>query len=51
MGAVGAGGIGTDLMGSLRIMDYPQVSALLIVILVCVTLVDAMGGVLRRRFD
>lgn len=48
MGAVGAGGIGTDLMGSLRIMDYPQVAAILIVILACVTLVDAIGGALRR---
>lgn len=49
MGAVGAGGIGTQLMGSLRIMDYPQVLAILICILVCVTLVDAMGGRLRRQ--
>ena len=49
MGAVGAGGIGTQLMGSLRIMDYPQVLAILICILVCVTLVDAMGGRWRRQ--
>jgi len=49
MGAVGAGGIGTQLMGSLRIMDYPQVLAILICILACVTLVDAFGGVLRKR--
>lgn len=49
MGAVGAGGIGTELIGSLRLMDYPQVSAILLCILVCVTAVDALGGVLRRR--
>lgn len=49
MGAVGAGGIGTELMSSLRIMDYPQVFAILLCILACVTLVDAAGGLLRRR--
>jgi phosphonate transport system permease protein len=49
MGAVGAGGIGTELMGSLRILDYPQVAAILVCILACVTLVDALGGALRRR--
>lgn len=49
MGAVGAGGIGTELMGSLRLMDYPQVSAILLCILACVTLVDAIGSALRRK--
>lgn len=50
MGMVGAGGIGTELMGSLRLMDYNQVSALLLVILACVTIVDWLSGRLRRRF-
>ncbi len=49
MGAVGAGGIGTELVGALRIMDYPQVLAILICILACVTVVDALGSALRRR--
>jgi phosphonate transport system permease protein len=49
LGAVGAGGIGTELMGSLRLMDYPQVLAILICILACVTVVDSLGGALRRR--
>ena len=49
LGAVGAGGIGTELMGSLRLMDYPQVFAILICIFACVTVVDALGGMLRRR--
>lgn len=49
MGAVGAGGIGLELMGSLRLMDYQQVSAILLCILVCVTAVDAVGGWLRRK--
>jgi len=49
MGAVGAGGIGTELMSSLRILDYPQVLAILICILACVTVVDLFGGRLRRN--
>lgn len=48
MGAVGAGGIGTELMGSLRLMDYPQVGAILLCILLCVTLVDGIGQRIRR---
>jgi phosphonate transport system permease protein len=50
MGMVGAGGIGFELMGSLRIMQYQDVSALLLVILAMVTLVDAFSGYLRKRF-
>ncbi len=50
MGMVGAGGIGTELVGSLRLLDYPQVAAILLVILVTVTVVDALSNVLRQRF-
>ncbi len=50
MGMVGAGGIGFELIGSLRIMQYQEVSALLIVILVMVSLVDALGSWLRIKF-
>lgn len=50
MGMVGAGGIGFELMGSLRIMQYQEVSAILIVILFMVTLVDGLSGRLRKRF-
>lgn len=50
MGMVGAGGIGFQLMGSLRIMQYQDVSAILLVILAMVTLVDAFSGTLRKRF-
>jgi phosphonate transport system permease protein len=46
---VGAGGIGTELVGSLRIMDYPQVSAILLVILISVTIVDGLSNILRRQ--
>ena len=48
MGAVGAGGIGTELIGALRLMDYPQVGAILLAILACVTVVDAIGQRVRR---
>ncbi len=44
MGMVGAGGIGFELMGSLRIMQYQEVAAILLVILAMVTLVDAFSG-------
>ena len=50
MGMVGAGGIGFELMGSLRIMQYQDVSALLLIILVMVALVDYFSGYLRKRF-
>jgi phosphonate transport system permease protein len=50
MGMVGAGGIGFELMGSLRIMQYQEVSAILLVILLMVTLVDAFSNYLRKRF-
>ena len=50
MGMVGAGGIGLELMSSLRLMQYQEVSAILIVILVTVTLVDGFGAQLRKRF-
>jgi phosphonate transport system permease protein len=50
LGAVGAGGIGLQLAASLRIMQYQEVSALLLVVLGMVTLVDGLGSALRRRF-
>ncbi|MBO6519237.1 MAG: phosphonate ABC transporter, permease protein PhnE [Rhodospirillales bacterium] len=50
MGMVGAGGIGLELMGSLRLMQYTEVSAILLVILVMVTVVDTLSGILRRKF-
>jgi phosphonate transport system permease protein len=50
MGMVGAGGIGSELMSALRLMQYQDVSAILIVILLMVTLVDSFGSYLRKRF-
>lgn len=48
LGAVGAGGIGFELIAALRVLEYAQVSAILICILVCVTVVDGFGAALRR---
>lgn len=48
MGMVGAGGIGFELMGSLRIMQYNEVFAILLVILGMVTAIDWVGAQLRK---
>lgn len=50
IGMVGAGGIGFELMSSLRIMQYQDVSAILLIILAMVTFVDGVGSSLRKRF-
>ncbi|MDE2060956.1 MAG: phosphonate ABC transporter, permease protein PhnE [Bradyrhizobium sp.] len=49
LGAVGAGGIGFELIAALRVLEYAQVSAILICILICVTMVDGIGAVLRNH--
>ncbi len=51
MGMVGAGGIGTELVGSLRLIDYPQVAAILLVILAAVTIVDALSNYARSKLS
>lgn len=48
LGIVGAGGIGFELMASLRLLAYDQVSAILLAILACVVLVDGLGSILRK---
>lgn len=48
LGIVGAGGIGFELMASLRILMYREVAALMLIIFVGVTLVDYLGSLLRR---
>lgn len=48
LGIVGAGGIGFELMAALRLLQYDQVSAILISILACVVLVDSLGAMLRK---
>jgi phosphonate transport system permease protein len=51
VGVVGAGGIGFELIAALRTLQYDEVAAILLVILATVTLVDALGGALRKRFQ
>lgn len=48
LGIVGAGGIGFELMAALRLLQYDQVSAILLAILACVVVVDGLGAALRR---
>jgi phosphonate transport system permease protein len=49
LGIVGAGGIGFELMGALRLIRYDQVAAILLTILACVLIVDSLGAWLRRN--
>jgi phosphonate transport system permease protein len=49
LGIVGAGGIGFELIAALRVIEYAQVSAILLTILACVIVVDGLGAWLRRR--
>ena len=48
LGIVGAGGIGFELMAALRLVRYDQVAAILLVVLACVVVVDALGARLRK---
>lgn len=48
LGIVGAGGIGFELMAALRLLNYDQVSAILLSILACVVVVDSIGAQLRK---
>jgi phosphonate transport system permease protein len=49
LGIVGAGGIGFELIAALRMIEYAQVSAILLTILACVVVVDGLGAWLRDK--
>ena len=49
IGFVGAGGIGQELIVAIRKFYYSDVSAMLVMILVCVIVLDAASERLRRR--
>ena len=49
LGIVGAGGIGEELYLSVRQFSYPDISAILILLLLTVTAIDTMCGALRAR--
>jgi len=51
LGMVGAGGIGFELIGALRIMQYREVSAILLLVLGLVVLVDSFSSSLRKRLQ
>jgi phosphonate transport system permease protein len=50
MGFVGAGGIGQDLIAAIRKFYYPDVSAILVLIILTVAVIDLVTERLRRRF-
>ncbi|MCA3574741.1 MAG: ABC transporter permease subunit, partial [Aestuariivirga sp.] len=50
MGFVGAGGIGQDLMEAIRKFYYPDVSAILLLIILTVAVIDLITERVRRRF-
>ena len=50
MGIVGAGGIGFELILSLRLMNYQEVFAILLIILFLVTIVDSLSFIIRNIF-
>jgi phosphonate transport system permease protein len=49
MGMVGCGGLGLQIQSALAMMEYRQLTALLILVLITVTLVDATGALLRKK--
>lgn len=49
VGIVGAGGIGFELMTSMRLFRYQEMTVILILILVIVTVVDTLSSFIRKR--
>jgi phosphonate transport system permease protein len=49
MGFVGAGGIGQDLIEAIRKFYYSDVSAILVLILITVAVIDSLTSILRHR--
>jgi phosphonate transport system permease protein len=49
LGLIGAGGIGQLLFETLNAFDYQKLSAIVIVIIVAVTLIDLLSQAMRSR--
>jgi phosphonate transport system permease protein len=49
LGIVGAGGIGYELLVSLKLLDFPRLTTILFLILTMVSLIDALSAYLRKR--
>ncbi|HEB79693.1 MAG TPA: phosphonate ABC transporter, permease protein PhnE, partial [Rhodospirillales bacterium] len=49
LGMVGAGGIGYDMVMSMRLFQYNRITMIIVSIYVLVTLLDRLSDVLRSR--
>lgn len=49
LGVVGAGGIGLELKNSMDLLDFPRLFTIIALILVVVTVLDALSGWIRKR--
>lgn len=49
LGVVGAGGIGLELKSSMDLLDFARLATIIAIILVAVTLIDALSTWLRKR--
>jgi phosphonate transport system permease protein len=49
LGIVGAGGIGYELLVSLKLLDFSRLTTILILILAMVSIIDAVSALLRQR--
>lgn len=49
LGIVGAGGIGYELLVSLKLLDFPRLCTILLLILAMVSGIDALSAYLRQR--
>lgn len=48
VGAVGGGGLGTELVGTINALDYHRTTTLIIVLVACIAAVDVFGTFVRR---
>ncbi len=51
LGVVGAGGIGFELVSYIKGFEYTKATTMLLVLLVVVTIIDALSSELRHRLD
>lgn len=51
LGIVGAGGIGYELMVSLKLLDFSRLTTILILILAMVSIIDGFSALLRKRLS
>jgi len=49
LGMVGCGGIGQEILTSFNLMEYHQLSALLLIVVACVAAVEALSNRMRRH--